>query len=300
MKPYLIQLPDWLPGPLSGRPIFSYGVMLGISFMLGWSLCAFIAERERFERKLVSSTLFWVIVASLVGARLFHFAFDDRGAGSGNLLIEFFKFSEGGLVAYGGYIGGIVMAWLYLWYKGESFLAFADTAAPAMALGLGFTRIGCFLYGCDYGIASDAPIAAHFPRWEDPGAALYLHGHSPSFEDQLRRGLVGLDQAAATGVHATQLYESLTGFVLFGALVLLRRHKRFDGQILLAFLVLYGIARFCLEIIRGDADRGVGWLGTGLSTSQIISLALVLLAALLWRPMGLKPRRVERTVDHRS
>jgi phosphatidylglycerol:prolipoprotein diacylglycerol transferase len=279
MRPYFFQIPDFIP-LLGGRPLFSYGIMLGIAFFVGWSFTVLLAERDGYDRKLSSNAVFWAIVGALFGARIFFFftATDDPLT-----FANFFKFSEGGLVAYGGYIGGILGAWGYMRWKGASFWGFADSAAPQLALGLGIVRVGCFLYGCDYGTRSEGPFALHFPLWDNPDTAQWIRGSAPAFEAHARSGAFdGAHSVASAGVYPTQLYESLAGFAFFGVLLLLRRYRRFEGQALLSFLVLYSIFRFIIEFFRGDEGRGVGWFGLPFSSSQIIAVGVLLWTAGAW------------------
>jgi phosphatidylglycerol:prolipoprotein diacylglycerol transferase len=136
----------------------------------------------------------------------------------------------------------------------------ADLCAPYIALGLGISRIGCFLNGCCFGKVSSVPWAVRFPMG------------SPAWESQHDAHLI-LDRAAALPVHPTQLYLSLLDFVTFLVLAFwIRRRKRFDGQVFAWLLILKGVFRSFVEIWRDD-DRGVffGWL----STSQIVSLPLI-------------------------
>lgn len=292
MSPYLARLPDFLPGPLGGHPIFSYGVMLGIAFMLGWGLTVFLAEKEGFDKDVSGNTLFVGIVGALMGARLFFFfSATDQPL----TLTNFLKFSEGGMVAYGGYIVGLLSVWGYMRWKGLNFMAFVDIAAPTLALGLGIVRIGCFLYGCDYGVESEASYALHFPQWDDPGVQEWIRGNSPAFDAHSREGLVALGApVASAGVHPTQLIASLFGFILFGALLLFRRFKKFDGQVLMIFLIAYSVFRFVIEFQRGDLNRGVGWFGTPFSTSQLIALALILLSLGSLYFLGRRTRDTEK------
>jgi len=278
MRPFLFSLPDWLPGPLSGRPIFSYGAMLAVSFMLGIAISLRIGERHGVERKAASNTLFVALVCSLIGARLFYF-FTDWDKFS---LVNFFKVTEGGLVAYGGYIGGLGGAFIYALFKKFDFFSIADMAAPQMALGLGFTRWGCFLYGCDYGERTDLPWGLNYPRWDMPSFASWIKGSSPAFNDHLHQRIIDGASAASLSVHPTQLYESMTGFIIFAALFLFTPLRKFRGQVVLLFLIIYSAARFLLEFLRGDVDRGERVLGTMFSFSQVISIILIVISVYLW------------------
>ena len=126
---------------------------------------------------------------------------------------------SGGLVAYGGFLGGFAGAAAYMRRRGMSLLAFGDAAAPAVAAGTGLTRVGCYFYGCDFGqrLGTDAPgwlaQLGTFPNWT--GLDLPLVG-SPAFLHHV--DAYGLDTAAshALPVNPTELYEALVGFGLLG------------------------------------------------------------------------------------
>ncbi len=131
----------------------------------------------------------------------------------------------------------------------------ADLCGPAIALGQAIGRIGCFMAGDDYGSPTHLPWAVTFTH---PDAAEI--GGAP----------------LGVPLHPVQLYESLICLAIFFFLVWMTRRKRFDGQIILLYSGLYAVARFLLEFVRGDADRGF-LLGGLLSTSQFIALAVLLL-----------------------
>lgn len=178
-----------------------------------------------------------------------------------------FKFWAGGLTWYGGLIFGLATAAIFSRVMRWSFLRYLDTAAPAIAIGHAFGRIGCFLSGCCYGSTCSLPWAVQFPAGSDayrtqaqdnPGALVAQHQETGIWE--------------SLPVHPTQLYEAGLLFGIFALLWFgLRKRKRFDGEVMGWFLVLYGVARFTVELWRADA-RGA-WLG--ISTSQWISMVLV-------------------------
>jgi len=185
---------------------------------------------------------------------------------------------KGGMVAYGGTIGGFLASWYGCFRRGIPLLKWADASAPAVVLGTGITRIGCFLYGCDFGRPSSLPWALAFPN----GSAAWDH--------HIRIGLVTPDAAWSMPVHPTQLYESLVGFALFGFLMWLRKHRTFSGQVFLGWVLGYGTLRPLIELLRDDEQRGnVG----PLSTSQFIGIISVTfglaLLAILLRKNKLKP-----------
>jgi phosphatidylglycerol:prolipoprotein diacylglycerol transferase len=186
------------------------------------------------------------------------------------------QFYTGGLAYYGGFMGASLAAWFLLKADRFPFWKAADMAGMVIPLGLGFGRMGCLLAGCCFGKPSDGPLALSFP------------GHSPASEAHWKAKLLRDPGEASLPVHPTQIYESAAAFAISAALVLyLHGRKRYDGQVFLAFVVLYAVARFALEFWRAD-DRGGLF---GLSTSQLIGLALV--GGCLYLHKRLSPRLAE-------
>ncbi|HUU03531.1 MAG TPA: prolipoprotein diacylglyceryl transferase [Myxococcota bacterium] len=284
MHPIIFTFPDWIP-LLGGAHIYSYGVMLGIGFISAWYLGMHFTLREGFSYKKVTAVYALAIVFALIGARVAHLICNP----------ETWKFERGfipalfasrceGLVAYGGYIGGVFAAWVYLRLKKLDFWSLCDGSTPSLALGLGFTRIGCLLAGCCHGQPTDLPWGVSFP----PGS-------------QAAGTFPGIGGYSAC-VHPTQIYESLVGFALVPLGIYILKRRKFTGQAFLIMIACYAVARFLLEFIRGDNDRG-GFGGSHaapmLSASQFIGLVLLLVALLLylWRwktaPKPPEPRTKE-------
>src|SRR4030095_791491 len=71
--------------------------------------------------------------------------------------------NRGGLVAYGGMIGGFLASWYGCRKRKIPLLQWADVAAPSVVLGTAITRVGCLMFGCDYGKVTDVPWAIRFP-----------------------------------------------------------------------------------------------------------------------------------------
>jgi phosphatidylglycerol:prolipoprotein diacylglycerol transferase len=176
------------------------------------------------------------------------------------------KFWAGGLTYYGGFIGASLMAVFVLRRDRFPFWKAADMAGFAIPIGLGFGRMGCLLAGCCYGLRSESAIALSFP------------GHSPASEAQFKAGQLASASEHSLRVLPTQIFESAMslGIAAF-CLLWLHGRKRYDGQVFVAFLALYAAGRFVLEQFRDD-DRGGMF---NLSTSQLIGIALVALAAVI-------------------
>jgi phosphatidylglycerol:prolipoprotein diacylglycerol transferase len=183
-----------------------------------------------------------------------------------NSVWDIFAFRRGGLVAYGGFIGGYLGSWAYLSANRLRLLPWADVAVPSLASGLFITRIGCYLFGCDFGkrLPDTAPGLLQklgtFPHWA--AGTLDSGDGSPAYVRHLELyrgtplGAQLIKNNASFPVHPTQIYESLCGLVLLGLLLWQRKNQRFRGQIFFTFAFGYGFLRFLLEIIRDDVERG--------------------------------------------
>lgn len=170
------------------------------------------------------------------------------------------EFWNGGLTYYGGFVGASAVALWLLKRDRFPFWKAADMAGMVVPIGLGFGRMGCLLAGCCFGVQSSGPWGVSFPS------------QSPASEWQARHSLLESAFDPSLPVHPTQIYESAASFAI-GAFCLLYLHgrKRYDGQVFLAFVGLYALARFLLEIVRSDDRGGLLWL----STSQLIGLLLI-------------------------
>ncbi len=259
----------WVPSaavlgePWDPLPIYAYGVMLGTSLVVGWFLAMRLADKDGIPNEQAGAIYMWTAVWAIVGARVLYVLTNMTSFRS---LTEAFMLQKGGMVAYGGMIGGFLASWYGCHKRKIPLLKWADVSAPAVVLGTGITRIGCFLYGCDYGHRTDLPWGVAFPNG------------SPAWDDHIRNGWIAAEASASLPVHPTQIYESLAGFALFGLLMWLRKHRTFSGQVFLGWVIGYGILRPLIEVLRADDQRGsVG----PLSTSQFIGLTAVTLGSIL-------------------
>jgi len=163
-------------------------------------------------------------------------------------------------VIYGGVIGGALGIWWYLRKQGLPLLSTLDIMVPFAALGMGLGRLSCLMAGCCYGFPYEGLFALHFP--DHPQC----------------------DAPANIGLFPVQIVDLANGLLLFFLLLALLRRRKFNGQVFLAFIFLYGLTRGLIEFLRGDAIRGL-WFGGLLSTSQIIALAAMALAAVFYWKM---------------
>ena len=235
-------------GPLT---IHTYGVLVAAGFLLGLGLAVRQARKEGIPPNKIADLGFYILLSALIGSRLFYVIVNASHYMRNPL--DVFKVWEGGLVFYGGLLLTVPMV---LWYVKKNDLGvwrIADLFAPSLAIGHAIGRIGCFYSGCCYGKPAEGlPWAVTFT---DPQCL------------------------ALTGVplHPTQLYESLGEFTIFFSLIILRRHKTFNGQLFMIYLILYSVLRFIVEFFRGDVARG--FFTSQISLSQGVSILMFLVAA---------------------
>ena len=247
--------------PLAPIPIYSYGVMLGLSLVVGWYLTLTLAEKDGLPKETMANNYVVTAIAAIAGSRILYVLTNLNEFDS---VLDIFALRRGGLVAYGGFLGGFLGSLFYLRKYRIPLLPWADVAVPSLASGLMITRIGCYLFGCDFGavLAENDPAwlkkLGTFPRWA-PGLLHDGSGQSegaPAWAQHLKQKLIDADATASRPVHPTQLYESLVGLSLLVLLLTARRKQKFRGEIFLLFTFAYGVCRYLLEILRDDLERG--------------------------------------------
>ena len=271
----------WRGGLLDGAlrlPLHTYGLLIASGFILGIWLAQREGKRRGQDPEQIADLTFWILVSALVGSRVYYILVNWHDYFEAGTFLANTAFGriprvlaiwEGGLVFYGGFIGAVLVAWFYMRRHRMNFLAHADTLIPSVALGHFFGRLGCFGAGCCWGDVAHAhlPWAVHFP----PESLAYQ-----TFAGRAAPGaFLAADRSATLPLHPTQLYESFGELGLFLVLVaLVRPRKRFHGQVLATWLLLYAVLRTVVESFRGDVERGVVLgLGVGIWTSLLIFAA---------------------------
>jgi phosphatidylglycerol:prolipoprotein diacylglycerol transferase len=222
----------------------TFGLLLAAAYLTAYWWLTREGRREGLDVDALGSLGFWAIAGAVVGAKVLMIVRDlpVYVAAPSEIFSRSTLTSAGDF--YGGFLGALVASAIFFWRD------------PRQAIG----RIGCFMAGDDYGRPTNLPWGVAFT---DPDAASI--GGAP----------------LGVPLHPVQLYESLVCAILFVVLLQITRRKKFDGEVILAYTFLYGVARFVLEFFRGDADRGFVF-GGPLSTSQFIAAILVPVAAVLW------------------
>ena len=250
--------------------ISPFGVMLVAAFLASYfQLRSGLIRSGAGDDEDASALVFAAGVGGIAGAKIYYaLLYHDW-----HLL-----FDRSGLVWYGGFLLATAAVVFTLRRRRLPPWAVLDAAMPALALGYGIGRIGCFLVGDDYGRPTDGPLGVIFP-----------HGLPATTAGNLREIFhyavpASVPDDRLLPVHPTQLYE--TGIALAIWLVGLRLAKRGlrPGTTALALLVLLALERFGIEFLRAKDDRFLG----ALTIAQAISLGMIVLAACLLplRPGG--------------
>jgi phosphatidylglycerol:prolipoprotein diacylglycerol transferase len=284
-------------------PIYAYGVMLGTSLVVGWYLTLPLAERDGLPKETMANCYVVTALAALAGSRVLYIVTNPDEFKS---FWDLFALRNGGLVAYGGFIGGLLGSWAFLTPKKIRLLAWADDAVPSLASGLLVTRIGCYLFGCDFGkrLPDGAPgwlkTLGTFPHWaagtlaNGEGSPAYVRHLDLYRGTAMETDLIRMNTSFP--VHPTQIYESLVGLLLLVILLWQRKYTRFRGQVFFLFVFAYGFLRFVLELWRDDVERGN--YGPTLDADIYIPLCLALmgLGFIFGISLGI-PNKTARTVS---
>lgn len=263
-------------------PIRSWGVMLALSFFAGVYYIWWMTRRHNRPFEPYLTVAYLMIICGVLGARL-SYAFLHWSEFSGNLLAIVNPFQEGqygiaGLNLYGGLLGSLVGAVVYMKVKHMRVLEVFDFFAPTLALGIGISRIGCFMNGCCFGTPTDLPWGISFP----PGSL-------PSFT------------YGTAHLHPAQLYSAAYGFALFVLLHWLLQKRHFVGELVAVTFVAEAFFRFLIEFVRYYEPAMLFSLGGIEPTyNQVVSLALFITGIAIFFVQRRKPPEPPAVIDHIS
>ncbi len=226
---------------LGKYPVYSWGLSLALAFVVGTLYAAFTGKKKGVHPDHIIDLALIACITSIVGARLLHVLLNLRS------YIDYpasiLQMRDGGLSYFGGLAAGVLGGWIYVKVKKLPVGKIADIAAPAVAIGYAIVRVGCLLNGCCYGEPSGVP-------WAIAG------GH-----DELLR-------------HPAQIYSALYSLIIFGLLWMVEARKKFEGQVIWAYIGFYSVARFIVEFFRA----GVRDYFAPLTATQVLCIALAVLA----------------------
>ncbi len=232
--------------------IYSYGVMIAVAFLSSMYLISRSAQKAGISIENIADLGLALLISGIVGARLLYVLTEIEYYRANPL--EIVMIWKGGLVFYGGFIAAFVCGWVVLKRNKMPVLKTCDHIIPYLALGQAIGRIGCFLNGCCFGKPTNLPWGMIFPK-----------------------GSIAGDIYPAIHIHPTQLYSVYTNFLIFAILLLFGNWKKFDGQILYLYFILYSVSRFLIEFLRADNPQ----ILLGLTISQVICVVLFLVGIVM-------------------
>lgn len=238
----------------------TYGLMIAIGVIFAFYVGMYRAKRKGLDPEFVYDVGVISGIAGIVGTRILYYIVELPSIIKDPSILWNFHY---GYIVFGGIIGGVLMGLIYCKIKKQDFLRYFDLIMPSIVLAQGFGRIGCFFAGCCYGKETTLPI----------GIAFHHSNVAPN----------------GVPLIPTQLISSAGDFLLFFILVKFAKCPRKKGRVGGLYLVLYSIGRFFVELLRDDYRGSIGFL----STSQIISIATVIVGSILY--VMAKPQESEES-----
>ncbi len=248
-----------------GFRIAFYGIIIGIGMLAGIAVAQADARRRGQDPELYLDFALYAIIFSIIGARIYYVVFDWDSYKDN--LIQVFNIRGGGLAIYGGVIAAILTLVVYTRLKRIPFFSMADTGVLGLVTGQIIGRWGNF-FNCEaFGGYTDNLFAMRIRRSLVNEAMI---------SQELLDHMIVENGVEFIQVHPTFLYESVWNLGLLLFMLWYRRRKKFDGEMLLIYLLGYGLGRSWIEGLRTDQ---LILFHTGIPVSQALSMILALFAA---------------------
>jgi len=217
--------------------IYSWGFMVAIAFIVATIISAKEAKRRNINPEKIYSLVTYIIIGAIIGSRIGYLLFNPTR------FSDIFKIWEGGMAFHGGFVGGLLFAFLYVRKNKLNFYDILDTCAPSIPLAQAIGRIGCFLRGCCYGVATTLPWGINYLK-------------------EVR--------------HPTQLYSSLALLIIFIFLSKQKYKKNFKGSLFLTYVIIYSVFRFFIEFIRTEPRILLGLTGAQITSIILAGISIFL------------------------
>lgn len=245
---------------IGGFSIAFYGMIIACGMVGGLLLARWQAKRTGQNPELYMDFAIWGILFSIIGARIYYviFSWDSYK----DNLWQVFNIRGGGMAIYGSVIAAVITAVIYCRKKKYKFSLFADTAVVGLILGQIIGRYGNFMNREAFGEYTDSLFAMRL-KVDEVSAS--------NITTAMREHLITENGTSYIQVHPTFLYESLWNLMVLILMLVYTKHKKFDGEIFLMYLVGYGIGRTWIEGLRTDQLQ-IG--STGIAVSQVLSAVL--------------------------
>ena len=234
-------------------PIRAYGLILSLSIILATGVAYFLAKQDgRWHNHIVDIGIYSGI-AGVVGARLWDVFFFDWAYYSHHLS-EIFYVWQGGMAIQGGIVFGVGAGIIYARRHKIDILALADIVAPAIILGQAIGRCANLLNGDAFGAPTGGNFGIIYP---ETTLAYHTYGAQPLWP--------------------AEVWEGQIDFVIFALLLIFRAFPHAKGQAFSLYIMLYSLARFGLEFLRGDYANPVFLSFTSAQTTSLVAFILALI-----------------------
>ena len=279
-----------------GFHIALYGICIGLGMLCGWLIAEWMAKRTGQNPEIYLDFALVAIVVSVIFTRLFYVLFsldefiDDP--------LQIFNLRNGGLMIYGGIFGAVLTAVIYTRIKKYSFWLLADTGCIGLVTGQIIGRWGNFFNREVFGKYTNSIFAMQLDRsvvTEDYRMAEHLLREKYAGKEtlinrimEIRNNIQTVDGVEYIQVHPTFLYEALWNLGLLIFLIFYTKHKKFDGEIFLLYIIGYGLGRFWIEGLR--TDQLFLW-GSPIAVSQALAGAMVIIGTLVWGIMRIRCKK---------
>jgi phosphatidylglycerol:prolipoprotein diacylglycerol transferase len=265
-----------------GFEIAFYGITIALAMLAGLWLAMAVAKKTGENPDDYFNLAMVAIVCALIGARAYYVFFQWDSYKDNP--IEILNLRQGGLAIYGGVIGGVLATWCFAKVKKLKFARLADTACMGLVLGQIIGRWGNFFNREAFGSYTDSLFAMQLPL-----NAVYSWDVTQEMMDHLQT----INGVSYIQVHPTFLYEGMWNLILLIFLLSYRKHRKFEGEIFLMYLLGYGLGRAWIESLRTDQL----WIpGTTIPVSQVLAICLVILSAVA---IFLKRRSIRKAENGR-
>lgn len=224
-----------------GFDIAFYGIIIGIGILAGIFIAAAEAKRTGQNPETYYDLAIYAVICSVLGARAYYVAFSwDMYKGD---LMSIINLRQGGLAIYGGVIAAVITVIVFSKIKKLQAPVLFDTAVLGLVAGQMIGRWGNFFNREAFGEYTDGLLAMRLP----------LDAVRSSDVTELMREHIDIVKGVPyIQVHPTYLYESLWCLMVLVLLLLYRRHKRFEGEVFLLYVLGYGLGRIWIEGLRTD------------------------------------------------
>lgn len=267
-----------------GIEVKFYGIIIAFGFLAAYIIVSKEAKRTGQNDELYLDYALWLIIPSIIGARLYYIIFSWRdyfqaGKGFKDTFIDIINIRNGGLAIYGGIIAGVIVTILFARKRKVSFPLMADTISMGLLIGQIMGRWGNFFNREAFGEYTDSIFAMCIPvDYFSENASLNGLVSSGVITQKMAENVVTIDGMHWISVHPTFLYESLWNLALLILIMVYRKHKKFDGELFLMYLWGYGLGRVWIEGLRTDS---LMISGLNIRVSQLLAAVCVLAASVV-------------------